>query len=275
MPEELETAKTSIDSVASQEAEKYNDVVDGVADINEEQQEVNDVEFTDTKAEEDDDSNKAETKKPQTKEQNAEFAHKRREAETKAKIEKAQEETRIQTLIDLNDGVNPYTQEPMTDKVDVQKYLAMREIEKSGGDPVADYHKFQSKKQKEEIESQKKVEDEKQWYANDRKNFFEKHPEMNEKSLTDLLRDEEFLLYGEGKFGKVPLSEIYDGYSKVLSAMQTRAKSMAEKMYANRQSSPGSLNSSETSKSKSWSDMSDAEFETHIAKAKSGAYRQT
>ena len=32
---------------------------------------------------------------------------------------------------------------------DIEKYLAMKEIEKNGGDPIADYHKVQSKKQKE------------------------------------------------------------------------------------------------------------------------------
>ena len=151
----------------------------------------------------------------------------------------------------------------------------MKEIEKNGGDPIADYHKVQSKKQKEEIESRKKADDEKQWYANDRKDFFSKHPEMTDAELTTLLSNEQFLLYGDGKFGSKPLAEIYDGFNKMMSTFENKAKSMAEKMYANKQSSPGPLNSSEVSKTKSWADMSPNEFEVEIQKAKDGGYRQT
>jgi hypothetical protein len=135
--------------------------------------------------------------------------------------------------------------------------------------------KFNKKKQKEEIESKKKADDEREWYVNDRKKFFEKHPEMTESMLSSLLQNEQFLLYGEGKFGNKPLSDIYDGFTKVVTTFETKAKSIAEKMYANRKSSPGSLNSSEVSKTKSWEDMSDAEFEAEIQKAKNGGYRQT
>ena len=51
--------------------------------------------------------------------------------------------------------------------------------------------------------------------------------------------------------------------------------SIAEKMYANRNSSPGPLNSSEVSKSKSWEEMSLDEFEKEIQAAKSGKYKIT
>ena len=274
MPENNTSAETSIEQSTQDVEAKYN-AVDESADINNEQQEVNDVEFTDTNTEEDDDSAKVETKKTQTSEQNAEYARRRREKETKARLERVEEETRMKTLIEMNDGINPYTQETMTDKVDVQKYLAMREIEKNGGDPIADYHKVQSKKQKEEIESQKKKEDEREWYANDRRNFLEKHPEVNDAALSELLSNEQFLLYGEGKFGTKPLAEIYDGFRKVISTFESRAKSIAEKMYANKQSSPGSLNSSEVAKARTWEDMSDAEFEAAIQAAKNGKYKKT
>ena len=271
MPENYESAETSIEETNVVE----DNAVGEVADTDNEQQEVNDVEFTDTEVEENDDSNKPEAKKTQTSEQNAEFARKRREQETKARIEKAEEEARIKTLIEMNDGVNPYTQEPMTDKVDVQKYLAMKEIEKSGGDPIADYHKVHSQKQKEEIENQRKKQEEEEWYANDRKEFFSKHPEMTDKSLSEILKNRQFLLYGEGKFGKMPLSKIYEGYQEVVSAFEGKAKSMAEKLYANKKSSPGSLNSTEVSKAKSWGDMTREEFEAELRAAKDGKYKKT
>lgn len=274
MPEENKTAETSIEQ-SYQDVSAENNAVDGIADINEEQQEVNDVEFTDTKVEENDDSNKPEVKKTQSNERNAEFARKRREAERKAELERAKEEARNNAIIEFTNGVNPYTDEEIKDKVDIEKYLAMKEIEKNGGDPIADYHKVQSKKQKEEIETRRKADDEKQWYANDRKDFFSKHPEMKDSDLSELLKNEQFLLYGEGKFGNMPLAAIYDGYNKVVATFENRAKSMAEKMYANKQSSPGSLNSSEVTKTKTWADMSASEFEAAIKAAKDGKYKQT
>lgn len=275
MSEIEKTAETTLSQESSNEVNANHSEVDEVADINKEEENVNDVEFTDTKVEESDDSNKPEVKKIQSSVQNSEFARKRREAERKAELERVKEEARNNAIIEFTNGVNPYTSEEIKDKVDIEKYLAMKEIEKSGGDPIADYHKVQSKKQKEEIETRKKADDEKQWYANDRKDFFSKHPEMSDEQLSTLLSDEQFLLYGDGKFGSKHLAEIYDGFNKVMSTFENKAKSMAEKMYANKQSSPGPLNSSEISKSKSWEDMSIEEFEKEIQAAKSGKYKTT
>lgn len=275
MSENNQTAETNIEQKPSNEVNANYNVVDEVADINNEEKEVNDIEFTDTKVEENDDSNKPEVKKTQSSAQNSEYARRRREAERKAELERAKEEARNNAIIEFTNGINPYTDEEIKDKVDIEKYLAMKEIEKNGGDPIADYHKVQSKKQKEEIENKKKADDEKQWYENDRKDFFSKHPEMTDLSLSNLLQNEQFLLYGEGKFGSKPLAEIYDGFNKMMSTFENKAKSMAEKMYANKQSSPGPLNSSEVSKTKSWADMSPKEFEAEIEKAKNGGYRQT
>ena len=275
MSEIDKTAETNIEQEPSNEVNANYNVVDEVADINKTEDDVNDVEFTDTKADEDDDSSKHVEKKAQSNAQNSEFARKRREAERKAELERAREEARNNALIEFTNGVNPYTDEEIKDKVDIEKYLAMREIEKNGGDPIADYHKVQSKRQKEEFESRKKADDEREWYANDRKNFFAKHPEVTETALSSLLQNEQFLLYGEGKFGTKSLAEIYEGFTKVMSTFENKAKSIAEKMYANRQSSPGSLNSPEVSKTKSWADMSPKEFEAEIQKAKNGGYKQT
>lgn len=275
MSEIEKTAETSIEQISHSEVNANYNAVDGIADINNQEENVNDVEFTDALDKESDDSNKQAEKKTQTSERNSEFARKRREAERKAELERAREEARYNALIEFTNGINPYTDEEIKDKVDIEKYLAMKEIEKSGGDPIADYHKVQSKKQKEEIETKKKAEVEREWYALDRKDFFAKHPEMTESSLSTLLQNEQFLAFGEGKFGNKPLSEIYDGFNKVIGAFESRAKSMAEKMYANKQSSPGPLGSSEMSKSKSWQDMSAKEFEAVIQDAKNGKYKQT
>lgn len=267
MLETENSAETTPSQISSNEINANYGEVDEIADINQQEENVNNVEFLNN-------SNKVE-KKTQSNAQNSEYARKRREAERKAELERAREDARYNALIEFTNGVNPYTDEEIKDKIDIEKYLAMKEIEKNGGDPIADYHNFQSKKQKEEIETKKKVDNEKQWYANDRKDFFSKHPEMTDETLSSILQDEQFLLYGEGKFGNKPLSEIYDGFNKVMSTFESKAKSMAEKMYANKQSSPGPLNSSEVSKIKSWADMSPKEFEAEIQKAKNGGYKQT
>ena len=157
MPEIEKSAETTLSQEPSNEVNANYSEVDEVADINKDEENVNDVEFTDTKAEESDDSNKPEVKKTQSNAQNSEYARKRREAERKAELERVKEEARNNAIIEFTNGVNPYTDEEIKDKVDIEKYLAMKEIEKNGGDPIADYHKVQSKKQKEEIESRKKA----------------------------------------------------------------------------------------------------------------------
>ena len=70
----------------------------------------------------------------QSAEQNRENARRRREAEKEALIRR----TREQTIIEALDGQNPYTGEEMKDSLDVEEYLAMKEIYKNGGDPVSD-----------------------------------------------------------------------------------------------------------------------------------------
>lgn len=270
MPNIEESAQTNIDNLETSSEEINN--VNEIADIDKEnQQETNDIVFTDTKDSSNDDLKKSEdVKKVQDARVNAEYAHRRREQEAKARLEKVEAETRLKTLIELTDGINPYTHEPIKDKVDAQKYLVMREIEKSGGDPISDYHKVQSKKEKEEIASQQKAEAEKDWYANDRKNFFEKNPNLTDKDLSKLLTDEQFLNYGDGKFGNKPLAEIYDNYQKVIMGFENKAKSMAEQLFAQKQSSPGSLNNSNAPVKHDYASMSDEEFEICIQKAKNG-----
>ena len=77
---------------------------------------------------------------------NADYARERRKQEQEAAIKKARNEAIIEAL----NGVNPYTQEKMEDEADIQEYLTMKEIEKNGGDPIADYSKHLKAKAKEQ-----------------------------------------------------------------------------------------------------------------------------
>ena len=163
--EELNPAQTNEEGVIPQES--------GNADTTLNPEKSNEVKFTDT-------SNEGQTPpkeepKPNTKEQNSENARRRREAERQRELQKAREDAIIETL----GGKNPYTNEEMKDSTDVQEYLTMKEIEKNGGDPLADFSKFHKAKEKERIAEETKRTQEAEWFAKDREDFATKHPEVN------------------------------------------------------------------------------------------------
>lgn len=189
-----------------------------------------------------DDGAPAEGKPKQSNDLNREYARKRREAENAKKIEEA----RVQTVIETLGGVNPYTNEPMTDATDVKEYLLMKRIEKEGGDPVTDYAKYRKKADKEGAQKAEEKATDEAWFANDRASFIKNHPEVN---LDELIKDPNFQLYADGKVRRVPLSEIYEGYAKLTKSVDGKAKDLAAQAIANRQASPGSAASSGTTDS--------------------------
>lgn len=182
----------------------------------------------------------------QTKEQNSENARRRREAERQAELKKATEEAREKAIIETLNGKNPYTGEEMKDSTDVQEYLTMREIEKNGGDPLSDYSKHLKQKEREKAEENRKAETEKEWYVKDRKDFSNKHPEVNLKELTE---DKQFQRYAQGKVGVLPLSEIYEGFIDIVSESENKAKKIAKQMVANSKATPGALSTAGTAES--------------------------
>lgn len=175
----------------------------------------------------------AEKKPKQSTELNREYARRRRESETARKVEEA----RVNAVIDTLGGVNPYTNDKMTDAEDVKEYLLMKRIEKEGGDPLADYARYRKKEDREGAQSAKERADKDAWYANDRDSFEASHPSVN---LGDLLSDPNFQIFAEGKVGKQPLSAIYEGYQKLIGNVDGKAKDLAAQAIANRQASPGS-----------------------------------
>ena len=184
----------------------------------------------------------AEGKPKQSDELNREYARRRREAEHAKKIE----ETRVNTVIETLGGVNPYTNDAMTDAADVEEYLLMKRIEKDGGDPVTDYARDRKQADKEGAQKAAEKATEDEWFANDRASFVKEHPEVN---LNDLLKDVKFQSYANGKVRHLTLSEIYEGYAKVAKAFKDEAKDLAAQAVANRQASPGSAASSGTADS--------------------------
>ena len=83
------------------------------------------------------------------------------------------------------------------------------------------------------------------WIQKDIEVFQSKHPTVN---LEELLTNEDFLDYADGKEGK-PLSEIYSGFLKFVGKYDSRAQDMAAQMLANKNSSPGALQNTQEAQS--------------------------
>ena len=200
------------------------------------EKETNDVEFSDGA------QKAAEPKQTQTKEENREFARKRREAEREALIK----ETRQKAIIEVLGGKNPFTGDEMKDSLDVEEYLAMREIEREGGDPVADYAKFRKKRERIDAQRAQSERERADWYRRDREDFITAHPDV---SLEELIADERFRSFAKGKVGDVPMKEIYADFVALTGHYEENARRMASQMLANKKASPGALSTSQSPES--------------------------
>ena len=177
---------------------------------------------------------KGEGKRPQSKDTNAEFARKRREAERRRELA----ETRNKAIIDALGGKNPYTGGEMTDAEDVAEFLTMREIEKKGGDPVTDYAGHVKEQNRAQHERERTEAERREWYDKDRADFVAKYPDAD---LSALIADEAFAQYAEGKVGEKPLAVIYEGYLKMTAQIENAANRRAAQAAANAKASPGAL----------------------------------
>ena len=126
----------------------------------------------------------------------------------------------------------------MKDAEDVREFQRMQEIEKSGGDPVADYSKHQKERERAEREQAQKDEQQNAWYEKDRADFARKYPDVE---LAALIDDESFRDFADGKVGRVPLSEIYERYLAMTGNIEEAAKRSAAQTLANAKASPGAL----------------------------------
>ena len=199
----------------------------------------NDAQFTDT---DDTDNGGNEGKVTQSKEQNSQNARRRRETERQAEINNA----RNQAIIDALDGINPYTNEEMKDALDVEEYLAMKEIKKNGGDPVGDYTKIHKQKQREKAEKEKQDAQSQEWYANDRKDFAKKHPNVD---INKLSEDANFVSFAGQRVGKEPLATIYSGYLELTQSIEKNIQNKNKQQLANANATPGALSTTGTGES--------------------------
>lgn len=179
------------------------------------------------------------------KTRNAEEARKRREKELQDKLEMTRLETRNQTIIDAI-GTNPFNNKPIKDADDVETYLIMKRIKDENGDPINDYPDYVKKHNKELVKKQEEKTRVEEQAMKDVDEFQTAHPKVN---LTELMKDEDFILFSEGKLGNQPLTKIYDGYQKFIGKYQKmtaeeKAKKEEElrkaREEANRVANPGS-----------------------------------
>lgn len=189
-----------------------------------------------------DGSDQAAEKPKQTKEQNAEYARRRREAETNARLKSEREKAIIETL----DGKNPYTGAEMKDSADVEEFLTQREIARNGGDPVGDYSKHLKDKEREKARQEAEQSQKEAWFRDDCAAFSDKHPDVD---IDELVRDPRFLSFADGKIGHRPLTEIYDGFLRLTDGYEKAVTKKAAQIAANASASPGSLTGSEPAES--------------------------
>jgi hypothetical protein len=177
-----------------------------------------------------------------TADQNAANAEGRREAERRRAEER--ERIRRDTIMEVTGGINPYTQEPMKDGRDVEEYLEMREIERRGGEPVAEYAKYHKQIERERADAAQ-IQEQRLRVAEDRAAFVLSHPDVD---LSSLMREDAFVDYAADKLGKQSLNDVYDGYMRKQTEakaaedakIEARARELAAQMVANASASPGS-----------------------------------
>ena len=239
----------------------------------------NKVETTEETEEEETTKNRQESEQKQNKEDNkfARLARIQAEKEAQIKIEKARQEGieqgkklgRIESFIGKQ---NPYTGETIKDEYDAQEYLDMFELDSKGEDPVKGYRDLQKEKARAEAKKQMELDKEakqKQWYKDDTVDFVEKY---SVEKLNELAKDADFNLFASGKLGQEPLAKIYEDYNKLISKYEKKSVDTAKKLVANNIATPGKADEGET-KELNWNDMSNAEFEKYLEKAKNGELR--
>ena len=255
--------------VADQEetVESTEEVVDNTAE-----QEENTTEPAENNAE----TSQEETKETQSKEDNkyARMARLQAEKEAEKKIEQVRKEAyekgltqgKVETYIGRQ---NPYTGQTINDTYDVEEYLEMYKLDSEGKDPINDYRELQKQKARDEakkqIELDEKAKQEK-WYEEDTKNFVDSY---SMEKLQELTKDEDFNLFAKGKIGKVPLSDIYGDYQKLISKYEKKSVETAKQIVANNEATPGAITEQEAQEL-NWNTMSKEKFEKYLQKAKDG-----
>ena len=155
---------------------------------------------------------------------NKEMARKRREREEAKKLEEARIDA-IKSVL----SENPYTKKPIVDNSDVKEYLLMKQIEKDGKDPIADYPEYVKNQAREKAGKEAKEQATSEQITKDIEEFSVAHPGVDVKNL---FNDENFNSFAEGKLGRKSLSEIYAAYLPIKEAIEGAKRDAEKKAHA-------------------------------------------
>lgn len=274
MEEEVEISANNPE-VAEQEETVESTVESEVEETEETTEETTEQEVEES-TENSEESKEVETKKTQTAEENSKYRQARIKAEKEAekKIEAARKEAyeqglrqgKVETYIGKQ---NPYTNKVIKDQYDVEEYLDMFELDSKGEDPIDGYRELQKQKARDEAEKKIKADEEakqKEWYQKDAKEFVDKY---SSEKLQELTKDDDFNLFAEGKIGRIPLTDIYENYRKLVGKYEKKSVETAKQIVANNTTTPGAMEEGEP-QTLDWSKMSKKDFEKYLQKAKDG-----
>jgi len=191
-------------------------------------------------------------KKVQTPEENSRYAkERRRKEEMDNKVQEAYRKGRLEAY---KGKINPYTNSEIKDETDIKVYENMYALDKAGKDPISDYANYIADKEREAEKERLEKEKIQENARKDIEDFSAKYPNID---IQELLDDESFTDYMEGK--NKSLVEVYESFNKLKNQFRTSAIDVAKQTIANANASPGSLGSG-SEMTISYDNMSSEEF---------------
>lgn len=226
-------------------------------------------EGSEVKGTDDETDDGAESKKLEA-ERNAEFAKRRRAKEEAEKKEREAKEAKIkeQARIEAELGVlkkNPYNDQPIVDKEDLEIYKIMKTIEDEGGDPIEDFPKKQAQLNRERSQRERVREEQEvartQKIQRETQELRDAYPNLN---LSELAQDKEYLDLCSEKGERWTMVEIYEHLisqrekKKSFSQEKAKTKVVNEKVKQHTKTPSSATNG--TSHEDDYLEMSDEEF---------------
>lgn len=195
---------------------------------------------------EDEEEKKAEQpKKKQGRVENSKYAEMRREQEkAKQEREALKLEGMREGIKKAYNGLNKFTEKPLTDEHSIDLFMMQLEMEAKGLDPINDLPDYIADKNRSKAIERANNDKKQDWYAKDGEEFAKAYPNV---SINDLNEDKKFVIFAKGKIGNVPLKEIYEDYLELVGDFNKDADIKSRKAVAKKLSSPQSTKQSEES----------------------------
>lgn len=203
--------------------------------------------------------------KEEAQKEAARQAYIRRQQEKEQKrLEQERRNAYLEGIKKSTNGINRFTNKPISDEEDMKEYEAMLELEKQGRDPIEDYAEYlkeqkRAERKARELEAQKEQENDKRVY--DELSEFEKA--YGKGKAQEVLKDKDFMDFGKDLIDSgASLSSVYKAYMNAKAKIEKKSEQMLIEKQARMNSSPGSNKPGENTE-KSFASMSDEEFEKY------------